>query len=449
MFNNKRDFELIIEYNSYNEKKASLSTFDDILIILSDEIYAYQVKYHQDQFKNYDITKYVKESKETRFSFESMYNDWKVLKEFYPNHQIYTHFLSNRVFKQNMFSRDGKFRDSFINDTARLELKDLRNTFSTHLNPSGNTNEVIVEFFDSFKYVRGVNIDDVNFIIKAMLNDNGVDYNEHYFELTTLFKRKSKEGKIINYFDILRYFKSYSEQYGQIDAYIEHSKNVFDSLIEILDKKDISGFNIDSVDVIFHIPLLRILLIKDRINSSLSLNLEDWIKEHLQSGYNNIWDKWLTVSNQIKEIRNKLVENFENIYTKLSFQSRKFGNDSTELNYINIRELIDYIGQTTYKNQLIQNIGEDSKFNGEECTFYYLYSRSMVRNEKKDEIENIKSYMIQCWNDYKSVKEEINSFLSNYWDLHKLIKIEGDTLKNAVFKKMKTVKGICYRCQLR
>ena len=114
------DFKIFIEY----EKAGSL---DDIVIVLPDEIHAYQVKYAVNDNSVYTVNDLTDPA--SVVFFEKFAKSWKKIKEEFHSHQLLIHLRSNRSLDAQLseiVTTEGFFDDKFRENRYRKEKRHIR-----------------------------------------------------------------------------------------------------------------------------------------------------------------------------------------------------------------------------------------------------------------------------------------------------------------------------------
>ncbi len=183
----KNEFNLYLEHN-----KAG--GIDDIVLVQSDNVFAYQVKHAQNDLDNYVVDDFIGRT-EKRVNFKKYSDGYKELKRGYPHKKILCHLVSNRSVDSqiSVLLKDGKFVDEFINDNKRKIAKELRNQLLATCSIEENE---FREFLNSFKF-------ELQFLPLEKLKE--------YITDTILGTKLGITNRAI-YFDLLQIIKYYSEE---------------------------------------------------------------------------------------------------------------------------------------------------------------------------------------------------------------------------------------------
>ena len=116
------DFELFIEYEQ-------AGSFDDVLVVLPEQVDGYQVKHAVSDHAVYDVNA-LTDSSSVVF-IEKFAKSWNLLKKRFPNHKLQLHLRSNRGLDTqlgNLVDADGFFDEKFRQGRYRKEKGKLRKT---------------------------------------------------------------------------------------------------------------------------------------------------------------------------------------------------------------------------------------------------------------------------------------------------------------------------------
>ncbi|MCP4405644.1 MAG: AAA family ATPase [bacterium] len=183
----REEFELFTEY-----RKAK--SFDDILIVFSDRIEAYQVKHATDPNDVYILADFIDpaDPRNKRVYFEKFSKSWKAIQQLFPTKQKTLYLHTNHALDAELFEvakADGAFNGPFIRGTHRKDnSKKIRTLLKdvTHLKASE-----FKEFLSCFRFqIKEPALPELIQHIKADLLDHqlGLSSRDVYQDLKELIE---------------------------------------------------------------------------------------------------------------------------------------------------------------------------------------------------------------------------------------------------------------------
>lgn len=184
-----RNFQMYLEYG----KPGGL---DDIVIILDDEIHAYQVKHAENPFDVYGFGDFTKKTRRN-VCFSAFSAFWARLKEEYPQAKVVCRLLSNRSLGSSftrIVDRDGCFSPGFIRGAVRSERRIFRKDLMRICELDTQSFE---EFLGGFRFdLNQRSLTELEDHVKGFLLDHrlGISNPAVFLELRSHISRHAQES---------------------------------------------------------------------------------------------------------------------------------------------------------------------------------------------------------------------------------------------------------------
>ncbi len=185
-----KNFQMYLEYG----KPGGL---DDIVIILDDEIHAYQVKHAENPFDAYGFSDFTEKTAK-KVCFSPFSESWCNLRSSYSETRIVCHLISNRSLDgsfKGIVARHGGFTPGFIRGTVRKE----RGAFRKDLKQiCGLDSQSYEEFLNSFRFdLNQRSLAELEDYVKGSLLDHqlGISQPSVFLELQSQIDRHTQESR--------------------------------------------------------------------------------------------------------------------------------------------------------------------------------------------------------------------------------------------------------------
>lgn len=237
LLNNKLE---LVEFASNNYKKL-----DDVLIINKDTVLAYQVK---DIGSNFTYLDFV--SSDTISLLKGCFDDWRSLKNQFPDKQINACYVSNqnpsshdriKSFSQEKLPSFKDFKEEFWDKlkSEQLELtsisKGWKSVFDELVNLTQATEKEMIEFIQSFNFILGNEYKRVKETFESNNYQRISDVEKISKQIFSMIGRKGSvtlnRSEVLREFDLLSRYETHFKHSFFVDE--EHYQPIGDTINEI------------------------------------------------------------------------------------------------------------------------------------------------------------------------------------------------------------------------